>query len=137
MIRAERLAVEEDPLRKTERLIEVAIVRAVKSIQIDAQFFEQRQGRPTVAIRTIDRLGAAVHQEPSAADLKLVSLGVPAEIVVIIEHEHARGRSAKVGRGEATDPAADDNDVVVLTGGGGRVDQATNRVIPRAVRDFE
>src|SRR5262249_29870021 len=68
--------------------------------------------------RRLDRLAAAITDQPTLADRKLVAFGMPAEIVVIVEDQNAGARSCCLaiepsGR-EPADPAADHDQVVAL-----------------------
>ena len=58
----------------------------------------------------------AVSDHQSRSDLKFISLGVAAEIVVIVEYQDARviphSLAIEVGCGEATEPAPNDDQIV-------------------------
>ena len=73
--------------------VKFLVVGLVKLFRLDPQIFEDALGYVAVLGRTFDRLGAAVAQEQTLADAKLVAPGVSAEVVVIVEDENAGFRS--------------------------------------------
>ena len=83
--------------------------------------------------RRLDAGRPAVGDPQLAAGTELVALGVAAEVVVVVEDQHARlragARAVEIRGGEAADAAADDDEVVGLAG----VDRA-GRPPPRTGR---
>ena len=65
-------------------------------------------------------MAAAIADDQAAIEHELVALGVPAEIVVIVEDQDARLRSPctaiKPGGGKPADPATDHDEIVLLLG---------------------
>ena len=88
--------------------------------------------------RAFDEQRAAVHQMHAAVDVELVALGVAAEVVVIVEYQHAAARraGAEEMRGcQSADAGADDDEVERLAGLGDRSVERTR--IAQCVRCFE
>ena len=83
---------------------------------------------------------AALHQFEPAILAELVALGMAAEIIVVVQDQHARlrpRRAIEMRRRQAADAAADHDQLVArrlvrrLVGGG------PERAVPQAVRGFE
>src|SRR5258705_9479101 len=100
--------------------VKLLIVGFVESACVDAQIFQNTAGHVAVLSRTFNRLGSTIAKQHSAARLKLVALGMSAEIVVIVENENAaflaRLLLIKIGRGKAANAAPDDHQVVDFIG---------------------
>src|SRR5262249_1702130 len=65
----------------------------------------------------IDRLTTAVPDDEAAIDRELVTLGVAAEIIVIVEHEDARlrpGAAIEIGGRKSADAAADHHEIIAF-----------------------
>ena len=105
-----------------------AVVRLVKVVveplRVDGDVLQQLAGHLGVAPRRIDRLTAAVADQQLAVDVELVALGVPAEVIVIVEHQNPRLRADALameqGRRQPRDAAADDHQIIGLVGQRGR-----------------
>jgi hypothetical protein len=116
----ERLAIEEEAGAQAERRVQRAVQQARIAADVDSELLDQALGDGAVRRRAVDRLCAAIADPRASAVGELVALGVPAEVVVVIEHEDARVGTclAEVVRGgQPADAAADDNEVVVLASG--------------------
>ena len=91
-----------------------------------------------VGPRAFDGQRAAVQQMHAAVDVELVALGVAAEVVVIVEHQHAAARRAgaeEVCGRESADAAADDDEVERFAGLGDRSGRANaNRAVRALLR---
>ena len=76
--------------------------------------------RFVVALRRLDVQRSAVDGQQPAVVTKLVAFGVPAEIVVIVENQHARVASGVleevVGRAQSADAAAHHHQIIGLVG---------------------
>jgi len=100
-----------------------------------SQMLAWRPSYGCVRTRTIDFQGAAVQQVQTPPQLKLIAPGVTAEVIVIVQDQNpARGASQfakKMGRGEPTDSAAHDDQVIRFTGVGWGVGLAP---VPQSVR---
>jgi hypothetical protein len=57
---------------------------------IDAKLFQEAVRNGTVRPRTVDLESAAVDQRQAGAELKLVALGMAAEVIMVVENEDAR-----------------------------------------------
>src|SRR6185295_540213 len=70
-------------------------------------------------VRRLYRLRPAVPDQGPVAVAELVSLGVPAEVVVIVEDQDVRAGAdclpEEIRRGETAHPAADDDEIVALS----------------------
>src|SRR5262249_56535099 len=73
-----------------------------------------------VRVGRVDRLAAAVADDQPAVERELVALGVPSEIVVVVEDQDARrganGAAIEEGGREPADAAADHDQVVAFLG---------------------
>ena len=85
-----RLAVIGNGIRQIHGVVEILVVIIVEALDVDADVLEQVLRHIGVPGRGIDGLGAAVADSCLAVNLELVALGMSAEVVVIIENEHAR-----------------------------------------------
>ena len=140
-VRPEGFAVEEHAPRQRHRLVELLVERGVEALQIHADVLQQLLAFGRERRRRVDGLGTAVANHQPAAVSELVALGVAAEVVVVVEHEHLRGRSGglavEVRRGEAAQAGADHDQVVDLAGVGGGGDLKGASVAPQIVRRLE
>ena len=112
--------VEEERRAETERLVETRVEHLRVARDVDAELRDERLGHRAVRRGAVDRLRAAVAEIGAAVVNELVSLGVAAEVVVVVEHQDPRGRPGfpeKVRRRETADAGADDNQVVLFAGG--------------------
>ena len=68
--------------------------------------------------RTFNGIGAAKSEDGAVARAKFVALGVPAEVIVVVENQDARlvasGLAEKMRRGESADASADNHQIVGL-----------------------
>jgi hypothetical protein len=114
----ERLAGKEHSAREPERRIEPALERRLEAGDVDAELLEQALGDTAVeGLGRLHRLAATVADDQALTEAKLVALGMPAEIVVVVEDEDARravGAPIEPGRRQPADPAADYDQVVAL-----------------------
>ena len=95
-IAPERLARKEYAAREPERRIEPALKRRLEARDIDAQLLQQPLGHAAVQpLGRLHRLAAAIADDQALIDAEFVALGMPAEIVVIVEDEDARLRLAR------------------------------------------
>ena len=60
-------------------------------LHVYAELSEQAGGYRRVRTRTVNLESAAIEQVQAAAQLKLVALGMPAKIIVIVEDQDAAG----------------------------------------------
>ena len=91
LVGAERLAVEEHAAPQAERPIEITVRAFVReSHGIDAELFQKTVRNGTVRPWTVDLESSAVDQRQAAAELKLVALGMAAEVIMVVENEDAR-----------------------------------------------
>src|SRR5262249_43555146 len=126
----ERFAREKDAAREPERRIEVALKRGFERPEADPEVAQQPPCDRTVErLRRLQRLAAAVADDGAAIDRELVTLGVAAEIVMVVEDEDARvlARCAAVEprRRKPADAAADHDEVIAFLNG-----QALDRIAP-------
>ncbi len=77
----------------------------------------------------------------SAAVLELVAFGVPSEIVVVVENQHllvfTEDPAEEVGGGKTGDPAADDDEVILLSRIQREASQVLEASVSKLMRDFE
>ena len=86
------LLVKEHAPPQAQRRIEVAVGALVRERdRIDAKGFQQTVCHDAVGPRAVDLQGAAVDQRQTAAELELITFGMAAEIIVIVENEDTRG----------------------------------------------
>jgi hypothetical protein len=116
-IRTERLAVQEACRSKSS--VRILVVPPREFVHIDVQFAQQCHGGGPICGRTVDRLRAAVAQQRAVADVKFIALGVPAEVIMVVEQQDPRaGKALAVeicGR-QSTEPCPYDDKIVVLAG---------------------
>src|SRR5262249_12178441 len=92
-VAAEGLARKKGAARKPERGIEHALERGLEALNGDAEVAQQALGDlAVIAVGRIDRFAAAVADHATAVERELVALGVATEIIVVVEHQDARGR---------------------------------------------
>ena len=118
-VASEGLAREEDAARKPERGIERALEGGLEALHPDAEITQQTlRDFAVLRVGGIDRLAAAVADHQAAVEQELVALGVAAEIIVVVEHEDARGRpggaAIEPGGRQSADAGANDDEVVAL-----------------------
>src|SRR5215467_6746181 len=95
LVGAESLAIEEDAASEPDRAVEIVSgTGGVEPYRIDAELAQEPRRNDAVGSPAVDLQCPAVYQLYPAAQLELVALGVPAEIVVIVEDENARRRLA-------------------------------------------
>ena len=82
----EMLLIEEGGLMQVV-LVEPAISNGAITADLDAQLMDERFGSEAIGIRSGDGHGAAIADICSPGVLKLIALGVAAEVVVIIKNE--------------------------------------------------
>ena len=116
-VRPEALTVEKRSSAQSQRRIELVVEGAVEALELDAELFEEFFRLVAETGRRIDGLAAAIADEKTPiAARELVALGVPAEVVVIIENENTRlcahAFSEEVRGGEPADAAPDDDQVI-------------------------
>src|SRR5579863_6232003 len=101
LVRAKSFLVEKQTPAKTERSIKSPIQALIGQRNgIDAECFQKTISHGAVRPWAVDVYGAAIDQRQAAAKLKLVSLGVTAEIIMIVENEDAGVRmsgAVKIG----------------------------------------
>jgi len=104
--------------------IEVLVVGFVERFRLDADLVKQGFGDIAILVGTFDGLRSTVAQQHPPAGAKFVAFGMAAEIVMIVQDENARTfpcASAKEISGRETAEAAADNDEVIVLAGGGRI----------------
>ena len=83
---------------------------------IDAECAQKSSGNRAVGSRAIDVKCSAIYERKRVAEAKLIALGVAAEVIVIVENEHATSLrclgAIKMRRGKPTDAAAHDNEII-------------------------
>ncbi len=84
--------VESDRIGETHPVEKILVEVLVKPLHIDTDIAEQGPGFVGVTGWRVNRLGTAVGDLGPATDRELVSLGVAAEVIVIVENENARRR---------------------------------------------
>src|SRR5437773_709796 len=104
---------------------------------INPQFFDQPLGHRAVRCRTLDGKGPAKAQHRPRAGAKLVALGVPAEVVVVVENQYAGFWSSRfaeeVSRRESADASAHNYKIVLLVGVDGRSGVVPEGAVTQAV----
>ena len=121
LVGSKGLLVEEVPIPKPEPAIEPDIVILGIAGHVDPEFPEEPLGHRAVGQRTLDRERAPIPDEGPPLVGKLVPLGVPTEIVVIVENENPgarRGLPVVVCRREPADAGPDDDQIIPLAGRG-------------------
>src|SRR5262249_29039436 len=104
---------------KPQRGIERALERGLEALHGDAEVAQQALGDlAVIAVGRIDRVAAPVADHATAVERELVALGVAAEIIVVVEHQDARGRpggaAIEPGGRKPADAATDHDEVVAL-----------------------
>ena len=112
---AEVLLVEEHPRLEPELLEQVTVGKLRITANLDAEIGQQGLGHERVRIRRGHAHRAAVAEERPAVVDKLVALGVPTEVVVVVQHKDAlvRQRFVPEVRGSQTRQAASDDHQIV------------------------
>ena len=106
--------------RRAEIQLLKCVARCELAVALDgnAEILDETLGGVAVGVRRRDALGAAVPDERAPVVLELVALRMAAEIVVVVEHQHALLGTERLppevrGR-QPRDAAADDHQVVSL-----------------------
>ena len=73
-------------------LEETLVIGGIKAPDVDPKLPQQTFDYATVSRRLLQSLTAAITDQCATAYLKLITLGVTAKIVVIVENEDARTR---------------------------------------------
>ena len=140
-IGAERLLVEEDARPQAERFVQRAVQHLVVAGDVDTELADEAFGDGAVGLRAVDGLRAAVSDIGAAVVTEFVPLGVAAEVVMVVEHEHARvgpGLPVGVGGRQPADAGPDHHQVVLFArvrrGARGLPERAT---VPQGVERFE
>src|SRR5271170_8219928 len=76
-------------------LLQVSVGDGVIAADVDAEFADQRLGGIAVGIRRGDRHGATEADERLALVMKLVSLRMSAEVVVVVQNQNALFRAKR------------------------------------------
>ncbi len=93
LVGPESFPVEEHAVMQPERLIELRMLDFAAQLRhIDTQLRQQRLRNRRVRARAVDLQRAAIHQVQPAAELKLVALGMAAEVIVIVEDQNSGSR---------------------------------------------
>ena len=133
----EMLLVEEGG--RAEALVGLGLVARIAG-EIDAEVRQQLLRGEAVGERRFDAHRAAVGKDGAALVRKLVALGVPAEIVVVVEDEDAavvpQCLPVEPGGGQAGDTTADNDEIIVLAAVFGRK-RAGEIAIARHMGRFE
>ena len=114
-VRAPGLLVEEIAAAQAHAAIHLPRVGVVreKAVEVDPDILEELLGRLVVPLGRLDIERAAVQRQRPSVVLKLVALGVSAEVVVVVEDEHPGAPTEvldkEVRRGEPADTAANDH----------------------------
>jgi hypothetical protein len=120
---AERFPVKERAGLQLHGRIQLLIVGLVELPGIDAEIFLHSFGHVAIARRALDRLSAAIAQQKSATCAKLVALGVPAKVIVVVEDQDARAvprrLAIEVRGGKSADASAHHNQVIGFPVGSG------------------
>src|SRR5579871_2332833 len=105
---------------------------------IDAQLLDDSLRDLAVRSWALDRKCSAKPQAKSITDVEFVALGMPTEIVVVVENQDARFLACcfaiEVRRGESADPSADNDQIVALTGINRRARRIPESAVPQCVR---
>jgi hypothetical protein len=107
---------------------------------IDAQLAQEAAGDGAVRPRAVDLISAAIDQRQPAAELKLVALGMAAEIVMVVENEDTgvlAPRAEEIRRREPADAAAHDHQIVAFADIGDLVCLRPEIAVAQAVSGFE
>ena len=116
---AESLAVEEAGARQTEPGIQLLIEERAEALGLDTELaHEGIHRRRKIRLRRLQCFAAAVADQQPVADPELVAARMTAKFVVIVEDEDARigaeSRAVVMRGGQAADPGADHDAVVLL-----------------------
>jgi len=115
-ILAEVLLVEKGASSQPVLLLQIMVQEFRVALDLDAQLPDQRLRAIAVRIRSLDSHGPAEADERFALIVKLVSLGVPAEVIVIVEDQDLRAGlercSVEVGRRKTRDARSHDDEFV-------------------------
>jgi len=140
-IGAERFLVEEDFVLEPEGGVKLSVVVPGIGSHIDPQIANHSLGDRTINRWTLDGIRSPVTEHEGLIDLKFVSLGVAAEIVVVLKDEHPRSftRSGmeEPCRRKAADAAAHHDQVVTLTGALGLPGMGPECTIAQLVCDLK
>ena len=113
------------------------VVGRVEPFRVDAELANEPFRHRRIAAGRFQQHGAAVADHQAAADLKLVALGVAAEVVVVVQDQDfggcAHGFPVEVGRREPADAAADHHQIKVLAGAG----PGPARTVAQRMGDFK
>ena len=116
LVGAKRFLVEENARLQTQGTVKIFVDIVVIRRHINPEFFDQSPGDGAIGRRALNGIGAAESQNRAAARAKFVALGVPAEIIVVLENQDARfvarGLAEIVRRGQSAEPSADDDQIV-------------------------
>jgi hypothetical protein len=118
-ILAEGFPIEKDPGPKPQGWIEPPVcVARLKCHGVDAERRKQAGRYSTVGPRAVDPQRPAINELDFPIEFKLVSFGVAAKIVMVVENQDAdvstRRRTIEIGRGEPADTATHYDEIVML-----------------------
>src|SRR2546426_10948081 len=85
-----RFFVEEHARAELQRRIQLLIEGLIELLYINTQFRQEILGDLAVLGWTLDRLRSPVAKQLASAGLKLIALGVSAEVVMIVQNQNAR-----------------------------------------------
>ena len=137
---AENLLGEEGSAAQTQRPVELAAreVRGGRSLEIDSDRCQQCSGYGAVMIYGLEIRRPPVEHQRAAVVCELVACGVAAEIVVIVQNQHARAstrRSQEEVRGREPAQATTHDHKVVALAGVGR--GSPPLAVPERMSDFK
>ena len=101
---------------KAMPLVEIEVVGAVEAIDVHAQLVQQATRGRREFTGFNQGLAAAVSNQLRAVYIEFVSLGVPAEVIVVVENQDpgiGLFLPVEPGRRQAADATTDDNQVVL------------------------
>src|SRR5713226_62042 len=115
-----RFFVEEHARAELQGRKQLLVEGLIELLYINTQLRQQVLGDLAVLGWTLDRLCSSVAQQLASARLKLIALGVPAEVVMIIQNQNARlwtrALAVKVRRRQPADSGSHHHQIVGLTG---------------------
>ncbi len=121
---AEGFCIEEHAGVHAAGLVVFRVLRTLdEGRNVQTQGFQQSCCDRAIRTRAVDLQRAAVHEMQMTIEVEFVALGVAAEIIVVVQDQYAAFRCLgpiEVGRRQAADAPADDDQIVFLAGIGRR-----------------
>src|ERR1700734_1645585 len=138
----ECLFIKEDSRIETQRSVELVVcISRLELWRINAELLQQTIGDRTVGRGAVDEESSTVQELPPAAQVKLVSLSMTSEVVVVLKNENASCLSGfltkEISRGQPANSSPDNHQIVGFAALDGLACALPKGAVAQAVSNLE